>query len=92
MVRPALRSRGVRRVYRRTPGGRTVIHYDRLRKAKARCAICGRELGGVPIDAMELRKLPKSLKRPERMFGGVLCPSCLSLALKMAVRESFASK
>lgn len=92
MVRPALRTHGVRRVYRRTPGGRVVIHYDRLRKSKARCAICGKELGGVPLGRDELRKLPKTLKRPERMFGGVLCPSCLTLALKMVVRESIATR
>ena len=92
MVRPALRSRSVRRIYRKTPGGRTVIHYDRLKRSKARCAVCGRELGGVPLGKEELRKLPKSLKRPERMFGGVLCPSCLSLALKIAVRESIVTR
>jgi large subunit ribosomal protein L34e len=36
---------------------------------------------------VELRKLPKTKKRPQRIFGGVLCPSCLTRVLKRAIRE-----
>jgi len=36
---------------------------------------------------VELRKLPLSQKRPERMFGGVLCIRCLERLLKKSVRE-----
>jgi len=45
-------------------------------------------LNGVPrLRPVELRKLPLSQKRPERMFGGVLCIRCLERLLKKSVRE-----
>ncbi len=88
MPRPALRTRSRRRVYVRTPGGRTVVHYEKRRPGPARCGMCGRPLAGVPrLRPVELRKLPKTKKRPERMFGGVLCPDCLTKVLKRTVRE-----
>ncbi|MGC9009697.1 MAG: hypothetical protein ACP5I7_03680 [Sulfolobales archaeon] len=31
--------------------------------------------------------MPKTLKRPERMFGGVLCHRCLEEILKEKVRS-----
>ncbi len=52
-----------------------------------RCARCGAILNGVPIKEGERRKLPKTKKRPERMFGGVLCAKCLREILKEAVRS-----
>lgn len=73
----------------RTPGGRTVIHYEKRRPGPARCAICGRTLNGVPrLRPVELRKLPKTAKRPERPFGGTLCPSCLEKLLKKSIRQT----
>jgi large subunit ribosomal protein L34e len=83
-----VRSRSLKRVWRRTPGGRTVIHYRRSKVGVAVCGVCGSRLGGVPTSSEVLRKVAKSSKRPERLCGGVLCPSCLSLALKLSVRSS----
>ena len=89
MPRPALRSRSLRRIYRRTPGGRLVIHYERRKPNKAKCYICGGELHGVPrLRPSELRKLPKTMKRPERPYGGHICPKCLKRLLKKSIRES----
>ena len=48
MPRQRYRSRSLRRVYVRTPGGRTVIHYEKRKSLPAKCAICGAELQGVP--------------------------------------------
>jgi len=91
--RPALRTRSRRRVYRRTPGGRTVIHYEKRKPGPARCAICGTPLNGVPrLRPVELRKLPLSQRRPERIFGGVLCVKCLEKLLKKTVREQVVAK
>jgi len=87
LPRPRHRSRSPRRVYVRLPGGETVVHYEKRRPAPARCAICGRPLSGVPrLRASELRKLPKTAKRPERAYGGVICPSCLAKLIKKSVR------
>ncbi|MEB3861267.1 MAG: 50S ribosomal protein L34e [Desulfurococcales archaeon] len=86
MVRPALRSRSLRRVQRRTPGGRTVTRYERRRPGPARCARCGRPLAGVPrARPSVLRGMSRTSKRPERPYGGVLCPSCLAEALRESI-------
>jgi len=87
MVRPALRSRSLAKRYVRTPGGRTVVHYHKRKPSPAKCAVCGRSLNGVPrLRPVELRKLPKSLRRPERAYGGYLCPRCLRELLKKSIR------
>ncbi len=88
MVRPALRSRSLRRRKVRTPGGRTVVHFEKRKPGPARCAICGRILNGVPrLRSVELRKLHKTDRRPERPYGGYLCPQCLARLLKEAARN-----
>ncbi|BAN90114.1 50S ribosomal protein L34e [Aeropyrum camini] len=89
MVRPALRSRSLRRVYRRTPGGYTVVHYERRKPGPARCARCGRPLGGVPRGRPpRVRRLSKTAKRPERPYGGVLCSTCLAELIFEAIAGS----
>ncbi|GAB6147600.1 50S ribosomal protein L34e [Stetteria hydrogenophila] len=89
MVRPALRSRSLRRVYRRTPGGVTVVHFEKRKPGPARCARCGRPLNGVPrLRPSALRKLSKTAKRPERPYGGVLCAACLAELIRESVRSA----
>lgn len=91
MVKPQYRSRSYKRVRKRTPGGRSVIHYERRKNSPMRCARCGGILSGVPIKESERRVLPKTLKRPERMFGGVLCARCLREVLKAVVKAHLSS-
>lgn len=89
MPRPMYRTRSWRRVKRVTPGGELVVHYEKRRPGKARCAICGRELHGVPaLRPFQLSKLAKTMRRPEIMYGGVVCPQCLARGLRESVRES----
>ncbi|MCE4601244.1 MAG: 50S ribosomal protein L34e [Desulfurococcales archaeon] len=86
MVRPAYRSRSLRRAKKRTPGGRTVIRYEKRKPGPARCARCGRPLAGVPrLRPSVLGKFSKSSKRPERPYGGVLCPNCLAELLRESI-------
>ncbi len=88
MVRPALRSRSLRRVRTRTPGSRTIVRYEKRKPNMARCAICGRILNGVPrLRSTKLRKFPRTARRPERPYGGYLCPQCLARLLKNAARS-----
>ena len=84
MVRRALRSRrGFRRVKRKTPGGKHVTRYERRKPSKAKCGSCKKQLAGVPrARKIDIMKLGKSKKRPERAFGGVLCPACLKNRIK----------
>lgn len=91
MPRPALRSRSLRRTYVRTPGGITKIHHDRLKHVRVTCPICGRELNGVPWDIKALRSSAKTEKRPERIYGGCICHSCLSTLIKLSVRTSYST-
>ncbi|HIQ10021.1 MAG TPA: 50S ribosomal protein L34e [Euryarchaeota archaeon] len=85
MVSPV--KRRLKKVYRRTPGGRVVIHFRKEKTGKHVCAICGAPLHGVPHGKRpsEVRKLAKTERRPERVFGGVLCPGCT----KRIVEEAY---
>lgn len=87
MPRPALRSRSYKRIKVRVPSGETRVHYERRKSFVPRCARCGAILGGVPRKPSEHRRLPKTMKRPERPFGGVLCHRCLEEIIKSHVRS-----
>jgi large subunit ribosomal protein L34e len=66
MPRPALRTRSLRRIRTKLPGGAFVIHYFKRKPSGAVCAICKKPLHGVP------RKLPSKLRRqplPEMRKG-----------------------
>ncbi len=90
MPRPSRRTHSLRRVYVRTPGGRTVIHYEKRKPDYAKCAICKRPLNAVPRErASKLKRMPKSHKRPNRPFGGHLCPECMRREIKERVRKEF---
>lgn len=81
------RTRKWRRLKIRIPSGNVVIHYEKRKPSRARCAICGSELHGVPaLRPYQLSKLAKTEKRPERPYGGVICHRCLVLALKESTR------
>jgi len=88
MVRRALRSRSLRRVKVRTPGGKLKTHYKRRKPSIAKCRDCGKPLSGVPrLRPADLRKLPKTKRRPQRMFGGNLCSACMREFLREKVRS-----
>jgi len=91
MPRPMYRTRSWRRVIRRVPGGEVAVHYEKRRPNRARCAICGAELNGVPaLRPSQLAKLAKTEKRPERPYGGYICPKCLARGIREALRASIA--
>ncbi len=78
--------RRLKRVAVRTPGGRIVFHYRKEKPSKHVCALCGNYLHGVPHGRrpVEVRKLSKTERRPERIFGGVLCSSCTRRVIEEA--------
>jgi len=78
MPAPRLRSRTLRKVFRKTPGGTTVLHRVKRNPSKAKCGSCGVELKAVPRKtASQMKNTAKTQKRPERPFGGVLCSKCM---------------
>ena len=78
--------RRLKKVKVRTPGGRVVVHVRREKTSKHVCALCGRPLHGVPHGRrpVEVRKLSKTERRPERIFGGVLCAECARRIVDLA--------
>ncbi len=88
MPRGMYKSRTFRRVFRKTPGGKTTLHYELRKPGKAQCGNCGKALKGVPRERpVKLRNMPKTKKRPERMFGGVLCSACAREEIKKRARK-----
>ncbi|MBW2983703.1 50S ribosomal protein L34e [Candidatus Woesearchaeota archaeon] len=78
MVAGRHKSRSMRRVFRKTPGGKVVVHYRKKKPKLARCGSCGAVLKGVVRERpYKLRNMPKTKKRPTRPYGGVLCTKCL---------------
>ena len=87
---PALRyrSRTYKRTFRRTPGGKTVLHYKKKKPKTHHCAECGKLLHGVPRGRpYQIRKLSKSKKRPNRPYGGNLCTECTRRLFKEQARS-----
>ena len=81
------RSRSLRRVFVRTPGGRVVMHYEQRKPKLGRCPITGQTLKGVPRERpIKMQNMPKTFKRPQRPFGGVLSSQASREVLKSKAR------
>jgi large subunit ribosomal protein L34e len=77
MVRRSLRSRSLRKIRVKTPGGRVTIQFKRRNPKQSHCGKCGAVLSGVPrLRPFKMQNTAKTKKRPERPYGGVLCSSC----------------
>lgn len=77
----------MRRVPKKLPGGRTALHYERKKPKHAHCAGCGGVLAGIPRALpYQIHKLPKTARRPERPFAGMLCSSCMRERIKQGIR------
>ena len=87
MPKPSLRSRSLRRVFRKVPGNRVSLHYKKKKPKSARCGSCGAVLKGVPrVLPFRMRSMAKTKKRPERPFGGVLCSRCMRQQIVNKIR------
>ena len=88
MPAPRLRSRSLRKVFSKVPGGRVSLHYKKKKPNSALCSNCGSVLQGVPRELpFKMSNLAKTKKRPERPFGGVLCSRCMRLEIISKVRQ-----
>ena len=78
-----------RKIFVRTPGSRTVVHFRERKPSKAICGSCKKQLAGVPRERPAIfNKLSKTAKRPERPFGGVLCSKCTRTLMKNKARQA----
>ena len=76
MARPSRRSRTLARIYKRVTKGVKLV-YKKRKPKPAHCSNCDAVLKGIPHERpYKMRTMPKSQKRPERMFGGNLCSQC----------------
>ena len=83
------KSRTLRRVFVKTPGSKTTLHYRKRKPSKAKCADCKQPLAGVPrLLPSKMKNLPKTSKRPERPYGGKLCSKCTRSTIKENVRTT----
>ena len=69
----------------KTPGGRTVIHFEDKKSSYATCKKCGAKLNRPKSRFKEIRKLSRTEKRPERPFPE-LCSRCMREYFKDKVR------
>jgi len=77
-----------RKIFVKTPGGRTTKHFRERKPSKAICSTCKKKLAGVPVQRpAKMANMPKSSKRPERPYGGVLCSSCTRRLLQQKARS-----
>lgn len=88
MVERKLRSRSLRKIYVKTPGGKTVVHYKNRKPKIAHCAGCGKPLKGfVRALPSKIRKLGKTKKRPQRPYPN-LCSSCMRKKIVKEARKN----
>ena len=77
----------LRKIFVKTPGGRTVTHFRQRKPSKAICGNCKNQLAGVPRELpSKMANMPKTAKRPERIYGGVLCSKCTRELLQHKAR------
>jgi large subunit ribosomal protein L34e len=87
MPQPRFRSRTYRRIKTKLPSGKVVTHHEKKKPGLPRCAICKKELKGMPkaFDSKK-KKMGISRKRPERAYGGYLCSDCSRKQIKQETR------
>ncbi len=83
------RSKTLRRVTKRVPGGTTVKRYEQRKPRVAHCAITGEPLHGIPRKLpSDVAKLSKTKRRPQRPYGGVLGSKASRQVIKEEARET----
>ncbi len=76
-----------RKIFVKTPGSKVVTHYRERKPSKAICGNCKKQLAGVPRERpAKFARMPKTARRPERPFGGVLCSACTRALMKEKAR------
>jgi len=69
--------KSIKKIRKKSVTGRNIFVFRKERISAPICNNCGRELHGIPRAAnVQLSKLAKSERRPNRKFGGYYCASC----------------
>ena len=87
MPEPRFRSRTFKRIKKKLPGGATVIHYKKGKPNVHKCAVCKKDLKGIPRERpYKMKSLGVSKKRISRPYGGNLCSACSRKLIKSEAR------
>jgi len=78
-------SKSIKRYKVKTPGGKNVTHFKKRRPSYFKCKKCGAKLNRPKLSVKELKRLPKTKKRPQRPFSE-LCSKCMREYFKDRVR------
>lgn len=63
------------------------LQHKKRNPSQAKCGKCGAKLSGVPRERpYKMARMPKTLKRPERPYGGNLCSKCMRQTVKAKAR------
>ena len=77
-----------RKIFVKTPGNRTTVHFRERKPSATVCSQCRQKLAGVPREnPAKMANMPKTAKRPERPYGGTLCSSCTRKLIQLRARE-----
>lgn len=88
MPAPKQRSRSLRKIFTKVPGGAVKVHFKKRKPKIAKCGNCGAVLKGIPRELpFKMRSMAKTKKRPERPYGGVLCSRCMRLVTINRARQ-----
>lgn len=72
---------------RKTPSGKKSQIRKNKKPVPATCALCSQRLNAVlNRSRAEIRKTSATARRPERIFGGVLCGNCTRHVVKTKTR------
>jgi large subunit ribosomal protein L34e len=77
MTKRIPKSRSLRKVFVKVPGNEVKVHFRERKDKKKTCSECGKVLPGTFRKSPGKSKPAKTLKRPSRPFGGMLCSSCM---------------
>jgi large subunit ribosomal protein L34e len=67
----------MRKLKKKVAGG-SVMRFEKKKPSRPVCSVCRKPLSAVKKGrAVELKKLPKSKKKPNRPYGGQLCSACM---------------
>ncbi len=89
MVSGKHKSNSMRKVFVKAPGNTVKVHYRGRKPSKAVCSVYGTPLPGVARGtSTELKNMPKTKKRPERPYGGVLSSKALRDKMKQKARST----
>ena len=87
MSRAMLRTGTLRKVKVKV-ATKVTTHHKRRKPAKSKCGKCGKVFQGVPNEIpAKMQNMPKTMKRPERPYGGCLCSKCMRELIKENARK-----